>query len=288
MARKALPVIQVKPVPTGSAEYEARREELMRDVFKEVPKEYYLPEDIFNNPPQSVMTVPRTSGILTAQELEITESYDATALSEAIAARKHSAVEVVVAFAKRAIIAHQLTCCLTEWCLAEAIETAAYLDNYLAKTGRTLGPLHGIPVSIKGHIPMAGHYSNHGHLASVLQDKEDSHMVAILRNAGAVFYVKTNQPQALMHLESDSFLGRVLNPHNLSLSAGGSTGGESALIALRGSILGVGTDIGGSVRGPSGFCGIVSASCPSRSVAVHALTSFAVRLQTDFMHPAHV
>lgn len=59
-----------------------------------------------------------------------------------------------------------------------------------------------------------------------------------------------------MHLETVSLAGRTLNPHNIKLSAGGSTGGEAALIAMRGSILGVGTDIGGSVRGPSGFCGI--------------------------------
>lgn len=64
------------------------------------------------------------------------------------------------------------------------------------------------------------------------------------------------EPQSIMHLETDSHFGRVLNPYNINLSAGGSSGGESALIALRGSILGVGTDIGGSVRGPSGKVGI--------------------------------
>ena len=59
-----------------------------------------------------------------------------------------------------------------------------------------------------------------------------------------------------MHLETDGYLGRTLNPHNIKLSPGGSSGGESALIALRGSLLGVGTDIGGSIRGPAGFVGI--------------------------------
>lgn len=60
-----------------------------------------------------------------------------------------------------------------------------------------------------------------------------------------------------MHLETDSWWGRTANPHNINLSSGGSTGGESALIAMKASVLGLGTDIGGSVRGPSAFCGIV-------------------------------
>ncbi|KAI9877123.1 MAG: hypothetical protein M1823_007156, partial [Watsoniomyces obsoletus] len=59
-----------------------------------------------------------------------------------------------------------------------------------------------------------------------------------------------------MHLESDSHYGRTLNPANINLSSGGSTGGEAALIALKGSVMGIGTDIGGSVRGPCGFSGI--------------------------------
>ena len=59
-----------------------------------------------------------------------------------------------------------------------------------------------------------------------------------------------------MHLETDGYHGRTLNPYNIDLSSGGSSGGESALIALRGSILGVGTDIGGSIRAPAGFVGI--------------------------------
>ncbi|KAM6512085.1 hypothetical protein FALCPG4_017071 [Fusarium falciforme] len=84
----------------------------------------------------------------------------------------------------------------------------------------------------------------------------DPQLVAILRKAGAVFYCKTTQPQSLMHLESLSIHGCTLNPHNVNLTSGGSSGGEGALVALRGSIMGVGTDIGGSIRCPAEFCGI--------------------------------
>jgi amidase len=138
----------------------------------------------------------------------------------------------------------------------EAIEQAKKLDEYLEKNGKTIGPLHGVPVSIKEHMPIAGFYSSQGFFGDIAKSEKDSQLVGILRSKGAIFYCKTNQPQTIMHLESDSHWGRVNNPYNIHLSAGGSTGGEAALIAMKGSVLGVGTDIGGSIRGPSAFCGI--------------------------------
>jgi len=79
----------------------------------------------------------------------------------------------------------------------------------------------------------------------------------MLRDLGAVLYCKTNLPQSIMTGDSDNnVFGRTLNPRNTALTAGGSTGGEGALLALRGSVLGVGTDIGGSIRVPSVCNGI--------------------------------
>ncbi|POR33545.1 hypothetical protein TPAR_06248 [Tolypocladium paradoxum] len=256
MSSKTLPVIQAVPVPSGSAEYEAARDAILGQFAASVPDELRLPPVTVQTPPKNVTRIPGECGLLSAPDLEITEKYDVYALAQAIASGQLTAVAVATAFAKRAIIAHQLTACLTEWFMDEAIEQAKALDAHLAATGKTVGPLHGVPVSMKAHIPIAGHWSNAGFLSTVKKDQSDCQMVAILRKAGAVFYCKTNQPQAIMHLESTSLYGRVLNPHNINLSAGGSTGGEAALIALRGSILGVGTDIGGSIRGPAAFCGI--------------------------------
>jgi amidase len=86
---------------------------------------------------------------------------------------------------------------------------------------------------------------------------EDALIVRQFRDAGAVFHVKTTNPQTLMSLETNSNLfGRTLNPHNTDLTSGGSSGGEAALIAMHGSPMGIGTDIGGSIRVPSAFCGI--------------------------------
>ncbi|KAH0601813.1 hypothetical protein MHUMG1_00692 [Metarhizium humberi] len=251
-----VPVVQPVPLPVGNADYEAARRAVLQRFAAAVPEELLLPSNTIQNPPKSVTGIPHECGLLSEAELDITENYDATALAEAISSKRLTSVAVITAFAKRAMIAHQLTCCLTEWFMDEAIARAQELDYHLATTGKTVGPLHGVPISIKSHIPISGHWRDMGYLDTLTKDTKDSQMVGILRNAGAVFYCKTNQPQSLMHLESTSFYGRTLNPHNIKLSAGGSTGGEAALIALRGSVLGVGTDIGGSVRGPSAFCGI--------------------------------
>jgi amidase len=256
MAAKGFTVVQTKTVPKGSLEYEERRKALLGSFASKVPPEYCLSTEFTKNPPTDVTAIPATCGILTPREIDITENYDATGLAEAIATKKFTAVTVTTAFCKRAIIAHQLTCCLTQWFMSEAIEQAKSLDEYLENNGKTFGPLHGVPISIKDHIPIANTYSSTGSIGSVALDETDSHMVAILRKMGAVFYVKTNQPQSLMHLESDSHWGRVLNPYNIHLSAGGSTGGEAALISMKGSPMGVGADIGGSIRAPSAFCGI--------------------------------
>lgn len=257
MSSNLLPVVSPKAVVSGTPEFEAARTLLLEEFGAKVPPELRLPQELIVNPPKNVTHIPCECGLLSAEELAITEHHDATDLASAIAAQKYTAVAVARAFAKRAIIAHQLTCCLSEWFMDEAVALAQLLDDHLARTGTTVGPLHGVPLSVKEHMPLAGHWSSVGFLDTRVLDGADCQMMAALRAAGAVFYCKTNQPQAIMHLESTSALwGRVLNPHNVGLSAGGSTGGEAALVAMRGSVLGVGTDIGGSVRGPAGFCGI--------------------------------
>ena len=89
--------------------------------------------------------------------------------------------------------------------------------------------------------------------------EDDAHVLKILWNAGCVFYARTTQPQTLMHLETSSnFYGATVNPFNGHLTSGGSSGGEGALIGIRGSCLGLGSDIGGSVRSPAANCGLYS------------------------------
>ena len=91
-----------------------------------------------------------TSGVLSERELEISgDGYDATGLLAKIADGTYSAVEVVTAFCKRAAVAQQLTSCLTEIMFVEAIAAAEKLDEAFKRTGRTVGPLHGLPMTFK-------------------------------------------------------------------------------------------------------------------------------------------
>lgn len=121
-----------------------------------------------------------------------------------------------------------------------------------------LGPLHGVPVTVKDSFDMAGLPTRCGsrfrldHLA-----KMDSTAVARLRAAGAVILGKTNTPEFLNNYETDNYLvGRTNNPWDLARTAGGSSGGESAAIASYCSAGGIGSDGGGSIRIPAHFCGI--------------------------------
>lgn len=217
-------LIQTVPVPKGTERFEQERQRLIQELQDSIPSDFHLPESLTDNIAADVTGIPQSCGILTEEELKITEDYDATSLAQAIAKKKYTAVAVARAFAIRAAVAHQLTCCLTQFFMDEAIERAKYLDDYLEKNGKTIGPLHGVPVSVKEHMMLAGHYSSFGYFSTRTFNDNDSLMIKILRDAGAVFYVKTNQPQGIMHLESDGFMGRVNNPHNIHLSAGGSTG----------------------------------------------------------------
>lgn len=95
------------------------------------------------------MPIFRSCGILTARELEITEAEDAIAILDQIHSKTWSAVEVTVAFCKRAAIAQQLVNCLMDIDFEGGIQRARDLDEHLAATGKVVGPLHGLPVSLK-------------------------------------------------------------------------------------------------------------------------------------------
>jgi amidase len=124
--------------------------------------------------------------------------------------------------------------------------------------GGELGPLYGVPVSIKSCIDVAGHRCEAGtRLRAGRIAAEDAPLVARLRAAGAVILGVTNTPEMLMAWETDNLLyGRTNNPWDLTRTAGGSSGGEAAAIAAGLSAGGVGSDGGGSIREPAHFCGI--------------------------------
>ena len=141
---------------------------------------------------------------------------------------------------------------------AERALTQARDAETAAMRGQNLGSLHGVPISIKSSIDVAGMRCEAGtklragHVAS-----SDAPLVTRLRNAGAIVVGVTNTPELLMAWETDNLLyGRTNNPWDLSRTAGGSSGGEAAAVAAGCSAGGVGSDSGGSIRVPAHFCGI--------------------------------
>lgn len=206
----------------------------------------------------SVIDVPRTCGLLSSRELEITEKWDVKGLLDVMRRGELKVEEVVTSFLKRATIIHQLTRCLTEPLFHSALQRAKELDDHFQRTGTTVGPLHGLPVSVKDTFNVKGVDSSIGIAALAFRPAtENAALVDLLTFLGAVVIAKTNVPQTLGALDSCNHLfGRTLNPLDHRLTAGGSTGGEGVLISMRGSMVGFGTDIGGSIRIPAMCNGI--------------------------------
>ena len=223
--------------------------------------------------------------ILTPTELALTEETDITVLLHKLSSGEISSYELTRVFAKRAALAHQLTICCTEIFFEEAFAVAKEMDAYLAKTGKTIGPLHGLPVSIKDLFSVKGVDTSIGTNCHLLMygvygllfpctdlsvgwvgltnnpAPADKSVARTLRRLGAVLYVKTNLPQSMMMSDSyNHVFGQCVNPFNRNLISGGSSGGEGSLVAARGSPLGIGTDLGGSIRIPAGLCGIYGLS----------------------------
>jgi Asp-tRNA(Asn)/Glu-tRNA(Gln) amidotransferase A subunit family amidase len=123
---------------------------------------------------------------------------------------------------------------------------------------KKLGPLHGVPISIKSSLAVTGMLCESGtRLRAGFVPAQDAPLVARLRAAGAIVLGVTNTPELLMAWETDNLLyGRTNNPWDLDRTPGGSSGGEAAAIAAGMSAGGVGSDGGGSIRVPAHFSGI--------------------------------
>ncbi|NXJ09020.1 FAAH1 hydrolase, partial [Odontophorus gujanensis] len=158
---------------------------------------------------------------------------------------------VFYAYVGKALQIARETNCITEY-LQES-------ETQLQHTKPTKkGLLYGVPVSIKDSISCQGHDSTLGFVKNI--DKpmaEDSVLVQVLKRQGAIPFVKTNVPQSLISYDCNNLIfGQTCNPLLYTRTPGGSSGGEGALIGGGGSILGLGTDLGGSLRFPAAFCGI--------------------------------
>lgn len=205
---------------------------------------------------KNVIDFPKTK-YLNDRELEVIQ-LTASEIVDEIARGKLTSEECTRAFIRSAGLTTQLVNCCTEILGDQAIARAKELDGYFKEHGRTIGPLHGLPMSIKEHTIMKDKVVHSSYVA-LLDNIETKNglLVDVLEQCGVVPFCRTSQPQSVMHLETkNNIYGETLNPYNRLYTPGGSSGGESALLAMHGSPIGVGSDIGGSIRNPAAMCGV--------------------------------
>src|SRR6185312_3476401 len=182
----------------------------------------------------------------------------ARALAQAIRAREISAVEVVEAHLSRIAAVNPALNAVVQLTDQTARQQARAADTALVR-GEPLGPLHGVPFTVKDVIETAGVVCAAGlpERASFIPAR-DATVVARLRAAGDILLGKTNVPDGGGGIECvNPVYGRTNNPYGLDRTPGGSSGGEAAIIAAGGSPLGLGSDSGGSIRLPAHNCGVV-------------------------------
>ena len=236
-----------------------------QSVLDLIPKEWRI-EKVPSPQEQRDVTGSYIHQFLSKQEIEITET-DAVGIVAHTTTGQWKSEDVAKAFCHRAALAHQLVHCLHEIFFDQAIKSAKELDKYFEKHKKPIGPLHGLPVSLKDQFHVKGVETHMGYVGWIgtFQGQKgtgkekvfESEMVRELRSLGAVHYVKTSVPHTLMTGETvNNIIGWTQNPKNRNLTCGGSSGGEGALIGLRGSPVGFGTDIGGSIRIPAAFNGL--------------------------------
>jgi len=182
---------------------------------------------------------------------------DATRIAELIAQRELSPVEVVQAHLDRiAQVNPKVNAIVT---VADGALHEARKAEAAVRSGTRLGPLHGVPFTVKDGIDTAGVLTQRG--SPIFKGRvadTDATVVARLKAAGAILIAKTNPPEFSYSIETDNLLtGQTNNPWNLDYTPGGSSGGESAAIAAGMSPLGVGSDLSISLRGPAAHTGVV-------------------------------
>ncbi|XXT21470.1 amidase [Sorangium sp. So ce429] len=184
-------------------------------------------------------------------------SYDALSLAEAIRTGALSSEQVIAAYLERIERLNRCFNALVTVDQERALRSAREADAEL-RDGRTRGPLHGVPVTIKDALLTAGLRTTAGHpkYAQLVPDA-DAWVVDRLKRAGAIVIGKTNCAALCSDVQTtNEVFGATNNPWSVGRTAGGSSGGEAAAVALGMSPLGIGSDTAGSIRIPSSYCGV--------------------------------
>lgn len=238
-------------------------------ILDKIPEEWRLQQTTI----QAITHETRLTGqviedLLDAQTLEIT-SLDTCQILERVANGTYSSYEVTRAFCERASYAHQINDNVLDFLIEPALQQAAELDQYLTTHGHVIGPLHGLPFSMKDQFHVVGAETTMGYVGWVgtfegqtgtgQEGLFESELVRQMKVLGAIPIAKTSPTQTLGYPETqNNILGYNWNPWNKNLSSGGSSGGQGALQALKGTTLGIASDNGGSVSMPAAFNGLYS------------------------------
>ncbi|KAK0615153.1 amidase signature domain-containing protein [Bombardia bombarda] len=242
---------------------EIAAEKRQADLAK-IPLEWVLsPSVVAEARKQQKLVDGFVDGLLDEETCYIT-ALDAPDLLQQMRSGSKTAVQVVTAFCKRAAAIHQITRNMLEIGFEAAFERATELDSFFQANKRLVGPLHGIPLTLKDQFHIKGLETSmafvgwigtfEGKRGTGKEKIFESEIIKEFRALGAVPIGKVGTSAET----SNNILGYLWSPHNQSLSSGGSSGGEAVMQALRGSAFGIGTDIGGSVSMPAAFNGIFS------------------------------
>lgn len=181
----------------------------------------------------------------------------ASMLAQAIGRKQVSSEEVTRACLERIAAVNSALNAVVQIDHDGALRRARDLDTLLAK-GAPIGPLHGVPMTIKDSLDTAGMISTGGTSGRrAYVPTADATVVSRLKAAGAVLMGKTNTPELTFSYEtSNPIYGTTNNPHALGRTPGGSSGGAAAIVSAGGSPFDIGSDYGGSIRQPAHFCGL--------------------------------
>ena len=199
----------------------------------------------------------QSTGAAAAQsKLDVT-TLTASEVAASIRDRKISALEIVDACLARIEQVNPRLNAVVSSRADDARRDAEHADALTAR-GARVGPLHGVPMTIKDSFDTAGLRSTYGTTGRAsFVPASDAVVVARLKAAGAILLGKTNTPEFTWSFETDNLVfGRTNNPWDVSLSPGGSSGGAAAIVAAHGVPFDIGTDSGGSIRVPAHFCGV--------------------------------
>ena len=206
---------------------------------------------------------------------------DVTTLRKLLETRQITSKQILVTYYQRARSIGMQNCWITDTLFGEALRQAEECDKAIANgEERAKAPLFGIPISVKDFFNQKGYDATFGLAAKCFAPAaDDAIVVRLLKEGGAIPFVRSNVPQASFHVASDNWVfGNALNPYDKQRTTGGSSGGEGGLVAGRCSPIGIATDTVGSLRIPPLWCGVPSFKATPQRISLKGHATMSNRL----------